>query len=197
MPYNYLINEGIRCGTNLHVTDSIVIIDEAHNIEKMAEENCSFELSLDTFQKTPSFFDDIRKILIEIAFKDAKKQKTKAKDSKKNDSKSPFRPSIPTEDEEIDPTLNNLQAQQKTEEEKCIEATYIEYAIRSFLDNMELYKQNLQNRLREKRRQAKRYDPKKIIDCKDIYDVFEGREIFNFFKQYTQSSSICDFWGKN
>jgi len=47
MPYNYLIDPKIRENFKINYENSIIIFDEAHNIEKAAEDVASFEISLD------------------------------------------------------------------------------------------------------------------------------------------------------
>ena len=39
-----MINPRIRKLTNLNVNNAFIIFDEAHNIENLAEESCSFSL---------------------------------------------------------------------------------------------------------------------------------------------------------
>ena len=46
MPYNYLFNEKVRSNFKVRYEDSIVIMDEAHNVEKVAEEVASFEINI-------------------------------------------------------------------------------------------------------------------------------------------------------
>lgn len=45
MPYNYLIDSKTRKNQNINLENSIVIFDEAHNIEKVCEESYSFEIT--------------------------------------------------------------------------------------------------------------------------------------------------------
>lgn len=45
MPYNYLIDSKTRKNQNITLENSIVIFDEAHNIEKVCEESYSFEIT--------------------------------------------------------------------------------------------------------------------------------------------------------
>ena len=45
MPYNYLIDSKTRERQNITLENSIVIFDEAHNIEKVCEESYSFEIT--------------------------------------------------------------------------------------------------------------------------------------------------------
>lgn len=45
MPYNYLIDPILRKRMNINITDCILIIDEAHNLEKNCTESASFDLS--------------------------------------------------------------------------------------------------------------------------------------------------------
>lgn len=42
MPYNYLIDTGMREGFKLDLTGAIIIIDEAHNLGEAAEQAQSF-----------------------------------------------------------------------------------------------------------------------------------------------------------
>jgi len=44
MPYNYLIDEKIRENYEVQYSNSVIIIDEAHNIAPCAEDVSSFEL---------------------------------------------------------------------------------------------------------------------------------------------------------
>ena len=45
LPYNYLMDSSIRCTLKVNWADSIVIFDEAHNIERIASDASSFSLS--------------------------------------------------------------------------------------------------------------------------------------------------------
>lgn len=47
MPYNYLIDEKIRENFALDLTNSVVIIDEAHNIAQCCEDISSFNINTD------------------------------------------------------------------------------------------------------------------------------------------------------
>eukprot|EP00037_Helgoeca_nana_P018997 m.183767 g.183767 ORF g.183767 m.183767 type:complete len:1212 (-) comp24671_c0_seq2:55-3690(-) len=51
-PYNYLIDPVIRKSMGIDVTDSVIIIDEAHNIEDSARESASLTLPTDTLRDT-------------------------------------------------------------------------------------------------------------------------------------------------
>jgi len=46
MPYNYLIDPKIRENFKIAYENSIIILDEAHNIEKVSEEVASFEINI-------------------------------------------------------------------------------------------------------------------------------------------------------
>ena len=49
MPYNYLVDSKIRDNYKIDFENSIIIIDEAHNIERVAEDVASFDMSLSSF----------------------------------------------------------------------------------------------------------------------------------------------------
>nr|CAH7731277.1 unnamed protein product [Callosobruchus chinensis] len=44
MPYNYLLDHNIRKSLGIKIESSIIILDEAHNIEKVCEESASLQL---------------------------------------------------------------------------------------------------------------------------------------------------------
>ena len=46
MPYNYLIDAKTRESFQIRFENSIIILDEAHNIERVSEEAASFDLNL-------------------------------------------------------------------------------------------------------------------------------------------------------
>ena len=52
LPYNYVLSPDIRKCIGLDLKNCIIVFDEAHNIENVAEEACSFELSLDSLRYT-------------------------------------------------------------------------------------------------------------------------------------------------
>ncbi|NXG50721.1 RTEL1 helicase, partial [Psilopogon haemacephalus] len=45
MPYNYLLDSKSRKSHNLDLKGTVVILDEAHNVEKLCEESASFDLT--------------------------------------------------------------------------------------------------------------------------------------------------------
>ena len=47
VPYNYILTPSIRKKLPLKIEDSILIFDEAHNLERTCEEIMSFKLSCD------------------------------------------------------------------------------------------------------------------------------------------------------
>ena len=49
MPYNYLIDPKIRENFKIDYANSVIILDEAHNIEKVSEDVASFEISINMF----------------------------------------------------------------------------------------------------------------------------------------------------
>ena len=46
MPYNYLIDPKIRENFKIDYENSIIILDEAHNVEKVSEDVASFEINI-------------------------------------------------------------------------------------------------------------------------------------------------------
>lgn len=44
MPYNYLLDPKSRKANGVELTNNIVILDEAHNVEKMCEESASLQV---------------------------------------------------------------------------------------------------------------------------------------------------------
>jgi len=46
MPYNYLIDPKIRENFKINYENSVIILDEAHNVEKVSEEVASFEINI-------------------------------------------------------------------------------------------------------------------------------------------------------
>jgi len=63
LPYNYLLDAKIRETSEIDLTNSIVIFDEAHNLESNAEESCSFDLSLRTLENCELDFKLLRQKL--------------------------------------------------------------------------------------------------------------------------------------
>ncbi|XP_058817488.1 regulator of telomere elongation helicase 1 homolog [Topomyia yanbarensis] len=44
MPYNYLLDPQARKANNLEISNTVIILDEAHNVEKMCEESASMQI---------------------------------------------------------------------------------------------------------------------------------------------------------
>lgn len=44
MPYNYILDPGIRKGQDIQLRNSVVILDEGHNVEKVCEESASIQI---------------------------------------------------------------------------------------------------------------------------------------------------------
>lgn len=44
MPYNYLLDPKARSANKINLNNTIIILDEAHNVEKMCEESASIQL---------------------------------------------------------------------------------------------------------------------------------------------------------
>ena len=63
MTYNNLFNENIRNNLKININDNIIIIDEAHNIGKICENEKSLEISESDFQK---ILDELNIILKNI-----------------------------------------------------------------------------------------------------------------------------------
>ena len=49
MPYNYLLDMNVRMIMETKVSNTIVIFDEAHNIESVSEEGVSFDITTNNF----------------------------------------------------------------------------------------------------------------------------------------------------
>lgn len=45
MPYNYLLDPKARKASNVQLTNTIIILDEAHNVEKMCEDSASMQIA--------------------------------------------------------------------------------------------------------------------------------------------------------
>ena len=45
MPYNYLFDENVRKASKIKLENSIIVIDEAHNITQVAKDSASFDFS--------------------------------------------------------------------------------------------------------------------------------------------------------
>ena len=58
-PYNYLIDKDIRQSLGLDLTDKIILIDEAHNTGKTAEDSVSCKVSTEDF-------DPVRAALLDL-----------------------------------------------------------------------------------------------------------------------------------
>uniref|UniRef100_A0A3B0MZ14 Helicase, putative n=1 Tax=Theileria annulata TaxID=5874 RepID=A0A3B0MZ14_THEAN len=65
LPYNYLLSPDIRDAVDIDIRDSILVIDEAHNAEQVAEEGASFEIKqtdigkyIETLKRFGIFYKD-------------------------------------------------------------------------------------------------------------------------------------------
>jgi len=56
-PYNYLINPSIRKRMGLNINNAIIVFDEGHHIEKVAEEECSLYLSKEDLEYSKMMLD--------------------------------------------------------------------------------------------------------------------------------------------
>ncbi len=59
LPYNYIIDKEIRDVLHISLENSILIIDEAHNIEKVLEESCTIDLITYYFDSMINELNDI------------------------------------------------------------------------------------------------------------------------------------------
>jgi Rad3-related DNA helicase len=59
MPYNYLIDPKIRENFKINYENAIIIMDEAHNVERVSEEVASFELHVNTFYQIQNELNDL------------------------------------------------------------------------------------------------------------------------------------------
>ncbi|XP_061696946.1 regulator of telomere elongation helicase 1 isoform X2 [Syngnathoides biaculeatus] len=64
MPYNYLLDPKSRKAHNIELTGSVIIFDEAHNIERTCEESTSFDM---TPYDLASAIDTLTKLLSDLA----------------------------------------------------------------------------------------------------------------------------------
>ncbi|GBG29891.1 Regulator of telomere elongation helicase 1 [Hondaea fermentalgiana] len=65
MPYNYLVNASTRQGLDVRWANSIIVVDEAHNLEQVCDEATSFSLSggdlaqaIDEIDETAAMLED-------------------------------------------------------------------------------------------------------------------------------------------
>jgi len=147
MPYNYMLNEHTRQSTGVVTKDSVIVFDEAHNIEKIAEDGCSFEVSLFKFRRYNTYFKELRKY-------------------------------VNVTDDMLD-ILN------------------LEDLMMNFEKVLGDLKKALEKKLRDKNI-AERKAHQKLTEWKDVYEIFEGKEIFQICKEKIKSefsvfSSNADF----
>ncbi len=63
MPYNYLLDSKVRAQcTNIQYTNSVVIFDEAHNVQRVSEDASSFEVSVAELKKCVEEVRQLQKI---------------------------------------------------------------------------------------------------------------------------------------
>ncbi|CAF0719384.1 unnamed protein product [Brachionus calyciflorus] len=93
MPYNYLLDKKLRKSNNIDMNNTVVIFDEAHNVERVCEDSASAELSI----------TDIASAMQEIGF---------ILEEMKNmpDEESNFREEDPNDLENIGNSLANMPA---------------------------------------------------------------------------------------
>ena len=61
LPYQYLLNRQIRRQMQLNLKNSIILFDEAHNIDGMCEEVLSFDIQVENFWGAFHFLDQTSK----------------------------------------------------------------------------------------------------------------------------------------
>ena len=61
MPYNYLIDPKIRENFKVDYENSIIIMDEAHNVERVAEDVASFEIHVNQLHTVLGELHDLDK----------------------------------------------------------------------------------------------------------------------------------------
>ena len=52
IPYNYILSADIRKSIKLKFKNSIIVFDEAHNVENFAKQVCTSELSFNNLNET-------------------------------------------------------------------------------------------------------------------------------------------------
>lgn len=65
MPYNYVLDFKLRQTNSIDLKNAIILLDEAHNVEKICEEAASFELTTFDLANAQDNCDECRKILEE------------------------------------------------------------------------------------------------------------------------------------
>lgn len=65
-PYNYLLDRKSRKSNNLEVSGSIIIFDEAHNLEQICEESASFDITSMDIGKCITETGDLLKAAINL-----------------------------------------------------------------------------------------------------------------------------------
>lgn len=65
MPYNYILDPKLRHINGIDLKNSIIILDEAHNIEKICEESASFEITSIDFAHALSDIDYLIKLKVD------------------------------------------------------------------------------------------------------------------------------------
>lgn len=63
MPYNYLIDQKIRENFDVNFTNSVIIIDEAHNIAKTCEDSSSFSIDTLTLDAALRELNDLKDVI--------------------------------------------------------------------------------------------------------------------------------------
>lgn len=65
MPYNYVLDSKMRQKNSIDLKNAIILLDEAHNVEKVCEEAASFEVSTSDLANAQADCDECRKMLEE------------------------------------------------------------------------------------------------------------------------------------
>ena len=63
MPYNYLFDDKTRQTMKINFQDSIIIMDEAHNIDRIAADVASFELNIGVLNMALAELNKLRNLV--------------------------------------------------------------------------------------------------------------------------------------
>jgi len=66
MPYNYILDSNIRNQFTINFEESVIIFDEAHNIERVCEEISSFEISVSALNEVLFELSNLTKSILSM-----------------------------------------------------------------------------------------------------------------------------------